>query len=139
MRNVNIIDFRNNMTKELESLPFRIVKRTKVLAVIMAEDKTDEVQSLNIELEKKQALIEKLEIENANLVRGKHFKGKPESESLNIEVKTDWGDLRERLGYPRPAGVEIDKSSGMDDRYKRPADLLEDGATPDKGGKQKRG
>jgi len=122
MRDVNIIDFRNSMTKELESLPFRIVKRTRVIAVVNSEDKTDELQTLNKELEEKQAVIEKLQKENANLARGKHTGGKSVGESLNIEVKTDWGDLRERLGYPRvmPEGTVIDRFS-KDYKYSQEA------------------
>jgi len=122
MRDVNIIDFRKSMAKELESLPFRIVKRSKVLAVVNPEDKTDELQTLNKELEVKQALIEKLQKENANLAREKHSDAKPKAESLNIEIKTDWGDLRERLGHPRvmPDGTVLDRRN-EDYRYSQEA------------------
>jgi len=122
MRDVNIIDFRNSMTKELESLPFRIVKRTRVIAVVNSEDKADELQTLNKELEEKQAVIEKLQKENANLAREKHSDAKPKAESLNIEIKTDWGDLRDRLGYPRvmPDGTVLDRRN-EDYRYSQEA------------------
>lgn len=94
MREVKIMDLRQNIFKELESLPISVMKRERVLGVVITEEEYKRLKGLEDvrgKVEEKRGV--------AAAVRGNEG-------ILTIEDhERVYGDARERLGLPRRIGA----------------------------------